>query len=102
MAIGTRGCVLCPLLTPRLTETDPPRVIDQGELREAFMALASQVPEPYELAGVTYHGPEAGCEWIAFLLDKAAGTTGGPEGCGATPLAALADLHSHLSELEVG
>jgi hypothetical protein len=74
-------------------------VIDPGKLREAFMALSAEIPEPYELAGVTYHGPEAHQEWVAFLVNNEEGRAGGPEGWGDTPFAALSNLRSRLEGL---
>jgi hypothetical protein len=46
------------------------------------MALSAEIPEPYELAGVTYHGPEAHQEWVAFLVNNEEGRAGGPGGLG--------------------
>jgi hypothetical protein len=73
-------------------------VIDQDELRQAFQALSAQVPEPYELAGVTFHGPEAHREWVAFLYSRDEEKPMGCEGWGATPIEALDDLRRHMRE----
>ena len=73
-------------------------MIDQNELREAFLALAAEVPEPYELAGVTFHGPEGHREWVAFLSSNDVEKPMGCEGWGATPIEALNDLRRHMRE----
>jgi hypothetical protein len=49
-------------------------VIDQNELRAAFQATASEMPDGLELIGVTFHGPEGHREWVAF-----AGENGDPK-----------------------
>lgn len=69
------------------------------QLAEAFRAVASEVPHPWELAGVTYHGESAASEWVAFLYNTETGATGGPEGWGSSPLVALDDLRSKLGEV---
>jgi hypothetical protein len=72
-------------------------VIDQDELRAAFQAAASEMPDGLELIGVTFHGPEGHREWVAF-----AGENGDPsagcEGWGDTPFEALIDLLRHIRE----
>jgi hypothetical protein len=73
-------------------------VIDQDELRAAFLALAGAVPEPYHLAGVTFHRPEAQREWVAFLSSNDPENPVGCEGWGAAPLEALSDLRRHMRE----
>jgi hypothetical protein len=72
-------------------------MIDQDELRQAFLALAVEVPEPHELAGVTFHGFASPLPWVAFLSaenDAALAC----EGWGATPFDALAALRRHMRE----
>ena len=73
-------------------------MIDQDQLREAFLALAAEVPEPYELVGVTFHGPAAQDEWVAFLSSNNPEKPMGCEGWGATPIEALNDLRRHIRE----
>jgi len=43
----------------RMAITHADAVFSQNQLREAFRALAAKLPEPYELSGVTFHGPGA-------------------------------------------
>lgn len=74
-------------------------VINQKELHQAFQDLAAVIPDPFELAGVTYHGPDAHRDWVAFVLNRETGVASGPEGWGNTPLEALDDLRSRLSEM---
>ena len=74
-------------------------VIDQDELRQAFLALAVEVPEPHELAGVTFHGFASALPWVAFLN----GDTGNDdalacEAWGGTPFEALQALRRHMRE----
>jgi hypothetical protein len=71
-------------------------VIDHEELRRAFVELASEIQQPYELAGVTFHGPEAHREWVAFLTSNDPDKPMGCEGWGATPIEALQDLRRHM------
>ena len=74
-------------------------MIDQGELREAFLALlAAEVTEPYELTGVTFHGPGGHREWVAFLTSNDDEKPMGCEGWGATPVEALNDLRRHMRD----
>jgi hypothetical protein len=91
------------LVRRRLREAGVPAAtfggIDPVELDNAFTALEAEIPEPWELNGVVYHGPNHPCPWIAFLWNNKTGETGGPEGCGETPLEALADLRARLGEL---
>jgi hypothetical protein len=71
-------------------------VIDQKQLREAFLALAGQVPEPYNLVGVTYGGPGGRGEWVASLHRVDDDTW--CEGWGDSPIDALVDLRSHMRQ----
>lgn len=67
------------------------------DLAHAFAELSRQVPEPWELTGVTYHGRDRG--WVAFVYNNATYEFG-PEGVGGTAFEALADLRPQLSELQ--
>ena len=71
-------------------------MIDPAELRNAFLALSSEMPEPFELVGVTYHGPEGHRDWVAFLRSDDDERPMGCEGWGDTPFGALQDLRSHM------
>lgn len=62
-----------------------------NELRTAWELAGRVVPAPWQLGGVTYHGPQHPGPWIAFLVD-AHGNVGGPEGEGVTAEDALEDL----------
>jgi hypothetical protein len=74
-------------------------VIDQDELRQAFLGLAIEVPAPYELAGVSFHGFSSPLSWVAFLADNPEIETPlACEGWGATPFEALQALRSHMRE----
>jgi hypothetical protein len=74
-------------------------MIDPEKLRESFLRLAVEVPEPYELAGVTFHGFSSPMPWVAFLADNPEADA--PLACeawGASPFDALNALRSHMRE----
>jgi hypothetical protein len=74
-------------------------MIDPDELRQAFLSLAVEVPEPHELGGVTFHGFSSPLSWVAFLSaapDNDAALA--CEGWGATPFEALRALRRHMRE----
>jgi len=74
-------------------------VIDQEELRDAFLALAVEVPEPHELGGVTFHGLSSPLPWVAFLGgDPDNEAVLSCEGWGATPFDALQALRNHMRQ----
>ena len=71
-------------------------MIDQNQLREAFLALAEQVSEPYSLVGVTFGGPGGRGAWVASL--HRTDDDSWCEGWGDTPIEALADLRNHMRQ----
>lgn len=71
-------------------------MIDPAELRAAFLALSGQVPKPYELVGVTYHGPDGDRDWVAFVRSNDDARPMSCEGWGGTPIEALEDLRLHM------
>jgi hypothetical protein len=85
------------ILDVRRPITDARSVIDQNELRAAFEATASEMPDDLELMGVTFHGSAGHREWVAF-----AGENGDPsascEGWGDSPFEALTDLARHVAQ----
>ncbi len=94
--MGTALATTDALIDVRVDVTHASAVIDQDELRQAFLSLAAEIAEPYELAGVTFHGPQAHREWVAFLSSNDADEPGDCEGWGDTPLEALDDLRRHM------
>lgn len=74
----------------------------QTDLASVWRAVAASVPQPWELGGVTYHGPDHPGPWIAFVFDAADGTAGGPEGMGSTAVEALRNLAAKLQQSDPG
>jgi hypothetical protein len=74
---------------------DAEDMIDQDQLRAAFEAAAVQMPDGFELAGVTFHGPSGHREWVAFA-QRDGEPSAGCEGWGNTPFEALTDLMRHV------
>ena len=71
-------------------------MIDQAQLREAFVALSAQVPEPYELVGVTFQERDGRGTWVASVHRTDDDTW--CEGWADTPTDALDDLRRHLRQ----
>jgi hypothetical protein len=67
-------------------------------LEAAWRRTAELVPEGWELAGVTYHGPAHSGPWIAFLYSLSHRDARGPEGVGPTAIAALESLREALAD----
>jgi hypothetical protein len=74
----------------------------RDELEQVWREVAAAIPEPWELGGVTYHGPSHPGPWIAFVFNRAQGATGGPEGVGSTAVAALRDLRARIEQSDAG
>lgn len=53
--------------------------------------VEAQVQEPYELQGVTFHGPDSEPRWVPFTYSERLGSFGA-EGGGSTPSEALDEL----------
>lgn len=64
---------------------------DETDLLRAWDEVKVQVPAPFELAGVTFHGGDDPPRWVAFTYSEATSSFG-EEGVGATPIEALWEL----------
>lgn len=71
-------------------------MIDPAELRTAFLALSAEMPEPFELVGVTFYGPEGHRDWEAVSRSGDEENPMTCEGWGDTPYEALKELRTHL------
>ena len=71
-------------------------MIDPVQLRDAFAALSSRIPQPYDLVGVTFNGRDGRGEWVASLHKVDDDTW--CEGWGDTPTEALDDLRRHMRQ----
>jgi hypothetical protein len=68
-------------------------------LASVWRSVASELPQGWELGGVTYQGPDHDGPWVAFLYEVESAEVRGPEGLGSDPEAALTDLSLKLPEL---
>lgn len=67
----------------------------EEDLIAAWRLVAASVPPPYELTGVTFHGPDDQPKWVAFVYSEELSSFGA-EGIGSTPIEALEDLAREL------
>jgi hypothetical protein len=67
-----------------------------SDLKDLWLAVAAELPQGWELGGVTYHGPDHDGPWVAFLFWVERMETGGPEGIGLTAEQALENLRTEL------
>lgn len=67
----------------------------EDDLRAAWATVASEVPEPFELSGVTFHGSEDPPRWVAFVYSEDLRQFA-EEGVGSSPIDALLDLRDAL------
>ena len=71
-------------------------MIDQAQLRKAFVTLSAQVSEPYQLVGVTFQERDGRGSWVATVHRVDDDTW--CEGWGDRPTDALDDLRRHLRQ----
>lgn len=71
-------------------------MIDQAQLRKAFVTLSAQVSEPYQLVGVTFQERDGRGSWVATVHRVDDDTW--CEGWGDLPTDALDDLRRHLRQ----
>lgn len=67
----------------------------EDDLSSTWAAVAQEVPEPFQLTGVTFHGSESPPRWVAFIYSEGLRQFA-DEGDGSTPIEALLDLRDAL------